>query len=73
VPAEPAVSVNHLKLLRGHIKNADLQEAEICNYLKIEGIAKVAKLEDLNAELMEVLASEAHDLIAKVKKAKEQS
>jgi recombination protein RecT len=69
-PSSDAPTVNHLKLLRGMVKQAGLEEPEICNYLKVEGIAKVTKLEALNAELLEVLATGAHDLIEKVKKAK---
>lgn len=69
-PSEP-IRVNHLKLLKGLIKEAGLQEAEICNYLKMEGVATVSKLESLNQELLEVLANEAPDLIQKVKAAKE--
>lgn len=69
--AESGTSVNHLKLLRGMIKNAGLQDAEVCNYIRIEGIQpKCVKLEDLNEELLQVCSEGAHDLIEKVKAAK---
>jgi recombination protein RecT len=70
VKSPDAPTVNHLRLLRGMIKQEGLAEVEICNYLKVEGIIKVPKLEDIPQELLEVLAEGAHDLCEKVKKAK---
>jgi recombination protein RecT len=69
--AEKGTSVNHLKLLRGHLKNAGLEDAEVVNYIKVEGIQPgIKKLEDLSQEILEVLCSEHEDVVAKVKAAK---
>ena len=71
--AETGTIVNHLKLLRGYLANAGLKEPEVVNYLKVDDIATCKSLDELaesKPELMEVLATDAPDLIAKIKKAK---
>ena len=71
--AETGTIVNHLKLLRGYLANAGLKEPEVVNYLKVDDIATCKSLDELaesKPELMEVLATDAPDLIAKIKKEK---